>query len=118
MAGQRYGSNLSDFNRPYMQWVVQRKIAIGRHERTLAIDDDHIHVRSLLNWTDRQIMPSTTRTFFDSTKTTTFHVSLIASCKLTGRAGGFKMNVYRDPKMDFTQKRYEFEADNGKQAGT
>ena len=27
------------------------------------------------------------------------------------------MNVYRDPKMDFTQKRYEFEADNGKQAG-
>jgi hypothetical protein len=28
------------------------------------------------------------------------------------------MNVYRDPKMDFTQKRYEFEADNGKQAGT
>jgi hypothetical protein len=63
-------------------------------------------------------MPSTTRTFFDSTKTTTFHVSLIASCKLTGRAGGFKMNVYRDPKMDFTQKRYEFEADNGKQAGT
>lgn len=62
-------------------------------------------------------MPSTTRTFFDSTKTTTFHVSLIASCKLTGRAGGFKMNVYRDPKIDLTQKRYEFEADNGKQAG-
>ena len=28
------------------------------------------------------------------------------------------MNVYRDPKLDFTQKRYEFEADNGKQAGT
>jgi len=27
------------------------------------------------------------------------------------------MNVYRDPKLDFTQKRYEFEADNGKQAG-
>lgn len=28
------------------------------------------------------------------------------------------MNVYRDPKLDFTQKRYEFEADNGRQAGT
>lgn len=28
------------------------------------------------------------------------------------------MNVFRDPKLDFTQKRYEFEADNGKQAGT
>jgi len=27
------------------------------------------------------------------------------------------MNVYRDPKIDLTQKRYEFEADNGKQAG-
>jgi len=44
MANQRYAPHLSDFNRPYMQWVVQRKIAIGRHERTLAIDDDHIHV--------------------------------------------------------------------------
>jgi hypothetical protein len=28
------------------------------------------------------------------------------------------MNVFRDPKIDFTQKRYEFEADNGKQAST
>jgi hypothetical protein len=79
---------------------------------------DDCRASPVLSYTDiTQIMPSTTRTFFDSTKTTTFHVSLIASCKLTGRAGGFKLNVYRDPKADSTQKRYEFEADNGKQAG-
>lgn len=58
-------------------------------------------------------MPSESRTFFDSTKTTSFHISLVASCKLTGRAGGFKINVWRDG----AQKRYEFDAENGKQAG-
>jgi hypothetical protein len=60
-----------------------------------------------------QVMPSESRTFFDSTKTTSFHISLVASCKLTGRAGGFKINVWRDTG----QKRYEFDAENGKQAG-
>jgi len=60
-----------------------------------------------------QIMPSESRAFFDSMKTTSFHITLVASCKLTGRAGGFKINVWRDGG----QKRYEFEADNGKQAG-
>ena len=60
-----------------------------------------------------QIMPSESRAFFDSMKTTSFHITLVVSCKLTGRAGGFKINVWRDGG----QKRYEFEADNGKQAG-
>jgi hypothetical protein len=46
-------------------------------------------------------------------KTTSFHITLVAACKLTGRAGGFKINVWRDG----TQKRYEFDAENGKQAG-
>lgn len=58
-------------------------------------------------------MPSESRAFFDSMKTTSFHISLVASCKLTGRAGGFKINVWRETG----QKRYEFEADNGRQAG-
>ncbi|TYJ56937.1 hypothetical protein B9479_002382 [Cryptococcus floricola] len=56
-------------------------------------------------------MPSESRAFFDSMKTTSFHISLVAACKLTGRAGGFKINVWRDG----TQKRYEFEAENQRQ---
>ena len=59
-------------------------------------------------------MPSESRSaFFDSMKTTSFHISLMASCKLSGRSGGFKIVVWRDA----AQKRYEFEADTPKQAG-
>jgi hypothetical protein len=38
----------------------------------------------------------------------------VANCKLSGRAGnpGFKIYVWRDG----SRKRYEFEAENGKQA--
>ncbi|WRT64685.1 uncharacterized protein IL334_001619 [Kwoniella shivajii] len=98
---QRYGPGLADFSQTYKKYTVQRKIAIGRHERVLAIDGDYIH-----------IMPSESRAFFDSMKTTSFHITLVASCKLTGRAGGFKINVWRDG----AQKRYEFEAENQRQA--
>ncbi|WWC86806.1 uncharacterized protein L201_001685 [Kwoniella dendrophila CBS 6074] len=98
---QRYGPGLADFTQTYKKYTVQRKIAIGRHERVLAIDGDYIH-----------IMPSESRAFFDSMKTTSFHITLVASCKLTGRAGGFKINVWREG----TQKRYEFEAENQRQA--
>jgi hypothetical protein len=72
--------------------------------RSVAIPTDAIRA---------QIMPSESRAFFDSMKTTSFHITLVASCKLTGRAGGFKINVWRETG----QKRYEFEAENGKQAG-
>lgn len=61
---------------------------------------------------DPQIMPSENRAFFDSMKTTSFHITLVASCKLSGRSGGFKIYVWRDGN----RKRYEFEAENGKQA--
>nr|ODN93712.1 hypothetical protein L204_04896 [Cryptococcus depauperatus CBS 7855] len=98
---QRFGHGITDFSQTYKKFTVQRKIAIGRHERVLAIDGDYIH-----------IMPSESRAFFDSMKTTSFHISLVAQCKLTGRAGGFKINVWRDG----AQKRYEFEAENQKQA--
>ncbi|TXT13181.1 hypothetical protein VHUM_01582 [Vanrija humicola] len=77
------------------------KTGIGRHARVLAIDGDYIH-----------ILPSENRTFFDTMKTTSFHITLVASVKVSGRAGGFKIYVWRDGN----QKRYEFEAENGKQA--
>lgn len=84
------------------KYTVYRKIAIGRHERVLAIDGDYIH-----------IMPSASKALFDSMKTTSFHISLVASVKQSGRSGNFKINVWREAG----QKRYEFEAENGKQAG-
>lgn len=57
-------------------------------------------------------MPSESRAFFDSMKTTSFHISLVAGVKLSGRSGGFKINVWRDGG----QKRYEFEGENERQA--
>lgn len=55
-------------------------------------------------------MPSENRGFFDTMKTTSFHVTLVANVKLSGRAGGFKLYVWRDGG----RKRYEFEAENGR----
>lgn len=45
-------------------------------------------------------------------KSTSIPIALVANCKLSGRGGGFKIYVWRDGNT----KRYEFEADNGKQA--
>lgn len=46
MATQKFGG-LADFSQTYKKYTVQRKIAIGRHERVLAIDGDYIHVSPL-----------------------------------------------------------------------
>lgn len=39
---------VTDFTDAYQSWVVYRKlpVMVGRLERTLAIDGDHIHVSS------------------------------------------------------------------------
>ncbi len=113
-------SGFADFAQSYKKFHVTRRMAIGRHERVLAIDGDYIHVSdcppqsgTALKAHVSQIMPSEQRAFFDSTKTTSFHITLIASCKLSGNSGGFKLLVWRDGG----QKRYDFEAKNVKQAG-
>ncbi|KLT42972.1 SIN1-domain-containing protein [Cutaneotrichosporon oleaginosum] len=90
-----------EMGQTYKKYTVMRKTPIGRHERQLAIDGDYIH-----------IMPSENRAFFDSLKTTSIHITLVAGVKLSGRAGGFKLYVWRDG----SRKRYEFEAENVKQA--
>lgn len=117
-ATSKFGPGLADLSQTYKKYTVMRKMPIGRHERVLAIDGDYVHVSlrhdALLRQLTCKVMPSESRTFFDSTKTTSFHISLVVSCKLTGRAGGFKINVWRETG----QKRYEFDAENGKQAGT
>ncbi|BEI81252.1 hypothetical protein CcaverHIS002_0204120 [Cutaneotrichosporon cavernicola] len=90
-----------ELGQTYKKYTVVRKTPIGRAERQLAIDNDYIH-----------ILPSENRAFFDSLKTTSIHITLVASIKLSGRAGGFKLYVWRDG----SRKRYEFEAENVKQA--
>ncbi|GMK54359.1 hypothetical protein CspeluHIS016_0109450 [Cutaneotrichosporon spelunceum] len=89
----------SEMVQTYKKYTVMRKTPIGRAERLLTIDNDYIH-----------ILPSENRAFFDSLKTTSIHITLVAGVKLSGRAGGFKLYVWRDG----SRKRYEFEAQNVK----
>jgi hypothetical protein len=85
------------------KFIVQRKtpMSLGRHERVLSIDGDYIH-----------IMPS------DKAKaagrTASYHISHVTECKQNKRAPtSFKLVVWKD-KDD---KRYDFEAENSRQAG-
>lgn len=104
---------------------------IGRHERILAIDGDYIHVSfplslsspPLASFNDMsfavwfslcdQIMPTDNKAFFDSMKTSSFHVTSIISCKQSNKSPtNFKIVIWRDD----AEKRYDFEAENPRQA--
>ncbi|PKC58378.1 SIN1-domain-containing protein, partial [Rhizophagus irregularis] len=88
----------------YKKYTVNRKIPmfVGRHERVLAIDGDYIH-----------IMPSETRTMFESMKTSSYHITSVISCKISKKAqSSFKLEVYRDTGT----KTYDFEAESSKVA--
>lgn len=62
-----------------------------------------------------QIMPTDNKAFFDSMKTSSFHVTSIVTCKQSSKSPtNFKIVVWRDD----AEKRYDFEADNARQAGT
>lgn len=49
LAVQKF-EGLADFSQTYKKYTVQRKIAIGRHERVMAIDGDYIHVSTRSTW--------------------------------------------------------------------
>ncbi|CAG8551389.1 7299_t:CDS:2, partial [Funneliformis caledonium] len=88
----------------YKKYTVNRKIPmfVGRHERVLAIDGDYIH-----------IMPSETRTMFESMKTSSYHITNVLSCKTNKKAPlNFKLEIYRDSGT----KTYDFEAESAKLA--
>ncbi|CAI2168221.1 6871_t:CDS:2 [Funneliformis geosporum] len=88
----------------YKKYTVNRKIPmfVGRHERVLAIDGDYIH-----------IMPSETRTMFESMKTSSYHITDVISCKTNKKAPlNFKLEIYRDSGT----KTYDFEAESAKLA--
>ena len=87
-------------------YVVQRKMPmpLGRHERLLTIDNDYIH-----------IMPSEAKNVTGTVRTASYHVSQIASCKVSKRTpSSFKLVVWRTTGKDV--KRYDFEATNHRMA--
>ncbi|RIA85683.1 stress-activated map kinase interacting protein 1-domain-containing protein [Glomus cerebriforme] len=88
----------------YKKYTVNRKIPmfVGRHERVLAIDGDYIH-----------IMPSETRTMFESMKTSSYHITSVMSCKANKKSpSSFKLEIFRDSGT----KTYDFEAESPKVA--
>ncbi|CAG8525138.1 10888_t:CDS:2, partial [Dentiscutata heterogama] len=94
----------NEFMSVYKKYTVNRKIPmfVGRHERVLAIDGDYIH-----------IMPSETRTMFESVKTSSYHITSVMSCKVNKKApSNFKLVIYRDSGT----KTYDFEAESTKLA--
>ncbi|CAG8570556.1 10827_t:CDS:10, partial [Paraglomus occultum] len=95
----------NDYTSVYQKYTVNRKtpMFVGRHhERILAIDGDYIH-----------IMPSETRTMFDTMKTSSYHISNILSCKPTKKvSANFKLVINRDTG----NKTYDFEAESAKVA--
>ncbi|CAN6634188.1 hypothetical protein TRVA0_014S01948 [Trichomonascus vanleenenianus] len=80
----------------YKIWRRQPMSFISRHERILAIDGEYIH-----------IMPSEDRTFFDSPKTSSFHISQVMKCKQSSKVpANFKIVV----RKTSGPKRYDLEA--------
>lgn len=104
------------------KYTVYRKMPmlVVRHERILAMDGDYIHVRfaafyCMYNLTySPQIMPSATRAFLDSMKTSSYHIKTVIACVQSAKSSSnFKLVVWRDGG----NKRYDFEAESPKIAG-
>ncbi|KAG9128320.1 hypothetical protein FRC07_000828 [Ceratobasidium sp. 392] len=102
--GRGFSSSM-DYREAYKKYTVHRKIPmlVGRHERIIAIDGDYVH-----------IMPSNNRAFLDTMKTSSYHIKTVMGCKKTKKAPtSIKLVVRRDGGS----KRYDFEAEDEKQAG-
>ncbi|KAF8531338.1 stress-activated map kinase interacting protein 1-domain-containing protein [Gautieria morchelliformis] len=100
---QQYSAAL-DFTSAYKKYTVYRKMPmlVVRHERTLAMDGDYLH-----------IMPSSTRGFLDSMKTSSYHIKTVVACVQSAKSSSnFKLVV----KRDGGNKRYDFEAESPKVA--
>lgn len=111
------------FSLGYQKFVVYRRQPmsfINRHERVLAIDGEYVHV-----------MPSDSKTIFESPKTISLHISSIVGCKTskknphnfrvrclaperTKKANSLKIAVLKSEPRE--TKLYDFEATNTEQA--
>ena len=66
------------FSLGYQKFIVYRRQPmsfINRHERVLAIDGEYVHV-----------MPSDSKTIFESPKTISLHISSIVGCKISKKS--------------------------------
>jgi len=84
-------------NTSYQKWTVWRRgHFMGRHERTLAIDGDYIH-----------IMPPDQKTMFEAPKTSSIFIGSIIQCKQSRKIpSNFKIIVLKARET----KRYDFES--------
>ncbi|CAO1613477.1 unnamed protein product [Sympodiomycopsis kandeliae] len=100
-AQPRYNA-AKDVTSTYKSWTVNRKMPmfVGRHERTLTIDGDWIH-----------IIPTDTRAFY--AHAASFPILDVVSCKQSLKMPqNFKLIFSREND----QKRYDLEAEDSKQA--
>ncbi|KAG5513556.1 hypothetical protein PMAC_000988 [Pneumocystis sp. 'macacae'] len=74
---------------------------LEHNERILAIDGDYIY-----------IMPLEQKTFFDTSKTLSIHISTIVNCKQTDKLLTFNFTVMKSKEL----KRYDFEASSKAEA--
>ncbi|KAL1918770.1 uncharacterized protein VTP21DRAFT_2792 [Calcarisporiella thermophila] len=94
----------SEYTTAYKKYTVNRKtpvlMGMGRHERVLAIDGEYIH-----------LMPPEQK--FDKTKTSSYHISSVISCKQSKKVPtNFKLMVYKNRDT----KAYELEVETAKEA--
>ncbi|TIA71284.1 hypothetical protein E3P92_03021 [Wallemia ichthyophaga] len=106
--GSRQGTSPSlDYTSAYRKYTVNRRILglVGKHERTLAIDGDWIH-----------LMPHEQKAALidSSTKTRSYHAANIKACKQVKKGEHhFKLDFWRGGNH---VKRYEFEAESVREA--
>ncbi|KAI9151206.1 Component of a membrane-bound complex containing the Tor2p kinase [Blastocladiella emersonii ATCC 22665] len=121
--GQFFGRTGLSAVSAYKKFTVVRKMPLflGRQERVLAIDGEYLH-----------ILPTDNKQFFDSVKTSSYHVSSVISCKQSKKvAAVFRLEVLRNPHGEravpslsaveaFTGSRegktYDFEAGSAAEA--
>ncbi|KAL7752772.1 Component of a membrane-bound complex containing the Tor2p kinase [Sorochytrium milnesiophthora] len=102
-----YALSSSDFSTAtaYKKYTVVRKLPmfVGRHERVLTIDGEYIH-----------LLPPENRHFFDTIKTSSYHVSSVVSCKQNKKLStNFRLLVNKDTHE---AKSYDFEASSAAEA--
>ncbi|KAJ3209345.1 hypothetical protein HDU67_006261 [Dinochytrium kinnereticum] len=92
-----------EYSSMYKQYYVMHKMLMGKHERLLTIDGDHIH-----------LMPAENKRVFDIMKTTSYHCSSIMSCKQTKKQSPhFKLVVKKGNNGTTT---YDLEASTSQEA--
>ncbi|KAJ3191004.1 hypothetical protein HK101_008173 [Irineochytrium annulatum] len=92
-----------EYSSMYKQYYVLHKQLMGRHERVLTIDGDHIH-----------IMVAENKKVFDIMKTASYHCSSIVSCRQTKKQSPqFKLIVKKGNSSVVT---YDLEANSSQDA--